>query len=239
MVHSLCTIIFFCCFSCGINSGNDIYKKFPVGSLLSDTILKGADQIIPNNSDLILLYDISTEWDDFSPHLLFYDSTLRLYAASFFPSAKIDSIKNNVINAVVFDNRIKNKRSFRNDLPKKYQLNLYSSERVTTSFNRANKLVEKIELGTGGESLIFYILKSNDMFVAAGNERSPTTDPAFLKNFTIRDTIKYPITDIIFDFDKSVVKRKFMESNTFIHEQMMLVNKCVLLNIYQEIIKLH
>jgi len=231
----LCILIICGCINCGIRRGNDIYKKIPIGSQLSLKTLRDADQIIINKSDLILLYDISDDWNHFSPHLLFYDSTLKLYAASFFSSDKIDSLNDNIISGILFESRATRKKLYRNDLPKAYQLNLYNSKTVTTSFNRANTIIESMELSANGKDITLSIRRSKDMFIGVGYQRSPKNDLVFFQNFTIPDTIVYSMSEIIFDFNRSVLKRKFIESNQMIREEMIFVNLSTLENFYSKI----
>jgi hypothetical protein len=233
--YSIVLFLIFLCFSCGINRNNDVYKKFPLGSTLNDSILKGSIQIIPHNLDLILLYDISNEWNVFSPHLLFYDSTLKFYASSFFPSDKIDSIKNNVINAVVFEERMKRRKLFRNDLPLKYDLNLCGQKSIKGNFNKSNKIVEKIIFDHNSDTLTLYIRKSDDIYYGVGYRRSPDTDSIFFNNVTKQDTIQFSLADVLFDFKRGVIKRKYIESDTLIREEMILLDNSILTSFYHQI----
>jgi len=54
----------FGCFweGCNISSGNDVYNYIPKGSSLSLGLLQKAQQILIVDTNLVLMYDISSCW---------------------------------------------------------------------------------------------------------------------------------------------------------------------------------
>lgn len=231
------TGIFLVGVKCTNRSHYDIYDQFPIGSELSDTILKKSDQVIPHNKDVIIVYDLSPNWDEFWPHLLFYDSSRHLYAGAFFPSKKIDSIKLDLISGVNVTNRKKNLSLFHVKIPDKYKINLTDVSATKGGLNQSNKILKKAELTGDGEKVRLYINKSSNIYLGVGYQRSHSTDSAFFSQFILPDTIVYPITELSFNYRKGVVEREFIDSHKVIREEIWVADRTVLLNLFHEIIK--
>ncbi len=169
-------------FGCCVQEKKDVYSKVPLGSPLTLELLKGSEQVVSNGEELILVYNISEQWDYFDPHLLFFDDRSKLYAACYFPSENIESVKENVIVGYQNEVRCKRRDEYRNDLPKKYRLNLISSSNWNGSGQEGNKVVVKIELDSTGSMATLHVMKSEERNVTVGQTGS-YSDAVFLVMF--------------------------------------------------------
>jgi hypothetical protein len=79
---------------------------------------------VVNDSDLILLYNVSVIVGEYNPYLIFFDKDLNSHSACYFASQKIDSIKSGHIFGLINKTRIDRQFWYRMDLPYGYYLNL-------------------------------------------------------------------------------------------------------------------
>lgn len=208
--------------SCGIRPKNDIYNKVPLGSKLNKEILFQAKQIIPYNSELIIVYDISEKWDEFSPHLLFFNNERKLYAATFLPSDKIDSIKSGILYASLFEDRNRRKDQYRQDLPKTYKMRLYD-DNEERSLNISNKLIDSIKFQPQNKNKVtLYFRKATNLFAGVGYQ--PTNaDSIIFKDFVLYDTTSCPLSEILINNKRKIIYRKYKDSlGTTIRDEMIL-----------------
>lgn len=228
-------IVLFCLVKCSMPEKNDIYKIIPIGSPLTKELLLKSEQIISYNSDLILMFNISYEMDRYDPHLLFFDSNLTLYAAVYFPSEKIESLKNNVITGYLNKDRAQRKSNYRNDLPPKYVLNLESGDNFHGSGYIINKVIERIKIDSNNTDTKICIKKSTDIY-AGINFNNSSLDSNSLKNFMLIDTLIYPISDIIFNYKENLISTRYINSNnSLICDRMIVLNKSVLDTFYSQL----
>ena len=95
----------------------DVYTKIPLGSKITNQLLLNSDQIIENENEILLIYNTSKNPEYHDPHIMFFDSYNNLYAACYFSSEKIDSIKRGIIYGVLNFERDRRKSRYRCDLP--------------------------------------------------------------------------------------------------------------------------
>ncbi|HMU05779.1 MAG TPA: hypothetical protein PJ990_19230, partial [Saprospiraceae bacterium] len=207
----------------------------PMNSRLTFELLKASEQVVQNENELILVYNISDQWDYYDPHLLFFNGSLKLYAACYFPSERIESVRENIIMAYKNERRYKRRSLYKNDLPKKYKLNLISSSDFNGSTREGNKIVDKIELDSVGSSAVLYILKSEDRYITVG-VNSSNLDSAFLQNFTIHDTLEYRVSDLQLDYNNKYIQiNKINNDNSLIKEKLMVSDNAILDQFYHQL----
>ncbi|HEY4785681.1 MAG TPA: hypothetical protein VIH57_06515 [Bacteroidales bacterium] len=217
------------CFSC-VSDKNDVYKAIPRGSHLTKELLEHSEQIVQNKKDLILILNISKDWDIYNPHLLFFDSTLTLYSACYFPSEKIDSIKDGKIYGFLNESRYERKNWYRNDLPVKYKL--YLSNWNGGSEKRSNKIIEKMVFEF--DKVRLYVRKSEDVYAGVGWEKT-NADSAF-SSFILSDTLEYPISELFFDKKNSTIStRNIGSGNRLVWDQMIVINESVWKDFYDQV----
>ena len=220
---------------CRVLPINDIYKSIPKDSDLSLDVLKKSNQIIPNGSDLILNYDISTLWDRFDPHLLFYNSELKLYAASYFPSHQIESVEENEVIGVLYQANKTRKKYFRNELPRDYKMK-FISRKVNGGKRMSNKIIEKIKILPKAKNVKLFVSKSKN--INAGLRRIGKED--FADIFTERDTLIYPIVKLNFDYSQNLVFTTFQDlDQKLIRDNMLISDSSVLDSLYIDLMALY
>jgi hypothetical protein len=232
-MKSLLLLIVLTYSGCVIRDKNDIYNYVSIGSPLTREILMNTDQIIKNDSDLILIYDISSRFARFDPHLLFYDKDLKLYAACYFPSDKVESLNDNVITGYLFEDRNKRKNNFRNDLPVKYKIDFRSRESFTASFRESNKVIDKIILDSAYVKLIVRKSESN-----TGLDWHPSLqNDSIFDSYFIQDTLVYPVSHLHFDYKlRTISVRTAVEFTRFNTDYMIVPEKTALDSFYTQFI---
>lgn len=222
-------------FGCSAQEKKDVYRKVPLGSPLTLGLLKSCEQVVPNGADLILVYNISEQWDYFDPHLLFFDDSLKLYSACYFPSERIESVEENVITGYLNAARNERRGWYRNDLPEKYRLNLISSNNLNGSMREGNKVVGKIELDSTGSFVTLHVMKSEKRFITVGRTAS-YSDAAFLQNFTLPDTLKLGLPELRFDYaGNRISTRQLNAGNRLVSDYMLVPEKSVLDDFYRDL----
>ncbi len=219
---------------CNTQERKDVYKKFPIGTTLTVEILRGSEQIVPNGSELILVYNISDQWDYFDPYLLFFDDSLNLYAASYFPSEKIESLNDNVIVCYLNAERNRRRSRHRNDLPEKYRLSLVS---VGNGHGRkSDKIIEKITVDSNGTNAIVQIRQSENAYIGLRGKKL-FADSGFPENFILADTLVFPISKLSFRYKENTVSISEITSNNRLRWDYMLVpDKSILEDFYEDIL---
>jgi hypothetical protein len=216
-----------------VSPGQDVYKFIPKESRLTKDVLIQSEQIIKNKSDLLLMYNISTnEAEYYDPHLLFYDSSLKLYSASYFASELVDSLKSDTIIGALNEDRIRRAGHYRNDLPKRYTLNLYKKD--GGSGQVSNKIIDNIEVDSNSFSVTLYVRKSEK--TVGGFSGSEKVDSLFLKDYLIRDTIRCSLNTLHFESKKGIIATRFIDSNGYLMwDEMLVVRKSVLETFYDDL----
>ena len=184
------------------------------------------------------MFNISNDGEHYDPHLLFYDSTLKMYAASYFASQKVESIKNNTINGYLNEDRNRRKLSYRNDLPIKYHLNLEQIQEGNSE-KKCQKVIEKIAIDSSTLVVRFCMRKSQNPYAGYDIHTDlgvDILDSNFFNEFTVFDTVSYPIIDLCFKYKKGIIFTNRMEyKNHFIMDEMIVVNKKVLDDFYNQL----
>lgn len=237
---AICNILYYILvfFSVGCNAQEkkDIYTEFPLGTLLTTDILQGSEQIILNESELILMYNISDQWDYFDPHLLFFNDSLKLYAASYFPSEKIESVNNNVITGYLNTKRNLRRNEYRNDMPEKYRLSLINIQ--NGHGRKSDKIIERIELNLSDTTVILHIRQSENAYIGIKGKEL-FADSNFLENFTTTDILQFPISDINIRYEENTVSISEITTNDRLRWDYMLVPKRLILDdFYNELFNL-
>lgn len=220
---------------CNGKAKKDVYKKFPIGTTLTIDILKGSEQIVINDSELILVYNISEQWDYFDPHLLFFDDKQKLYAACYFPSENIESINDNTIVGNLNTTRNLRSHKYRNDLPEKYSLSLVSTD---DSYERkSDKIIEKIEIDSSSTNAILYVKQSENTHIGL-RDKTNFVDSGFLENFVLADTLEFPISKLSFSYNESTVSvSEAISDNRLMRDYLLVPEKSILENFYNNIFK--
>ena len=220
---------------CNAQERKDVYKKFPIGTTLTVDILRESEQIVPNGSELILVYNISDQWDYFDPHLLFFDDSLKLYAASYFPSEKIESLNDNVIVCYLNAKRNRRRHQYRSDLPEKYRLSL--TNLGNGHGRKSDKVIEEIEIDSIGTTAILHIKQSQNAYIGLRGKKL-FADSSFLENFVLADTLIFPISKLSFRYKENTVSISEITSNDRLRWDYMLVpEKSILEDFYHDIFK--
>jgi hypothetical protein len=209
-----------------------VYKRIPIGSPLTKNVLRSCEQIFFYENELILWYDNKLRWDGYAPHLLFYDMNLKFYAATFFASPEIVSLKNHVIEGFMDDSDShKYLFSFRNDLPKKYSLKSLSANNGIA--RKSNKIVDQMVFDSNKLTVKLHVRKSKDVNLGLELEHHPM-DSTFLKPFNQLDTLDYKLSNLHFNRNRISVL-KLNNENQLVEEWMYPVDKQVLNDFYDQL----
>lgn len=229
----LCFVVTFLSIGCNAQEKKDVYAKFRLGTPLTVDILKGSEQIVQNESELILVYNISEQWDYYDPHLLFFNDSLKLYAACYFPSERIESLSNNVIKGYLNVKRNRRKYQYRNDLPKKYDLSLINMQ--SGHGRKSDKIIEKVEIDSTGITGVLYIRQSENDYIGLRGKKL-FVDSSFLENFTSIDTLRIPISKLSFRYEENKVSMSEITSNgRLIWDYMLVQDEIILDNFYSQL----
>ncbi|TAE46788.1 MAG: hypothetical protein EAZ89_19335 [Bacteroidetes bacterium] len=176
----------------------DAYRTVPLGSALTKEILAGAEQIVMNDSDLIVVYNTEDITDEeWALHVLFYDSTMTFYSASYFASRFIDTIRNGQIEGHVNSYMYGRKELYRNDLPAAYKIRLKQPS-VPRRGSDIIALIQRIELDTTGEEVrVRFFVNTIDSLI--WNFRSTTSSYSVIPTFPVTDTLIFPLEKLSFD----------------------------------------
>lgn len=224
--------IIFLLAGCGkVPDRNNVYKRVSLGSHFQLDILKSASQII-NKKDLILVYDISEDLNKYAPHLLFYNEELKLYAANYFSSEKVESIKNGRINAIVNRERYCKSKYYKSDLPSNYSLNYSVKGGITKRMS--NKIIEKINLDSF-PNIEFFVKESADLYKGVGKSIA-YRDSIFFSHYTYPKNYSYSLEDLIFDSKNGTIMYCYLDTNNIlIRDYMILKELSVLHKFYTQL----
>lgn len=209
----------------------DIYEEMPLGSTLTKKILVQSDQIFQTQNNLILLYNASEDPAYYDPHLLFFNDKNALYAACYYASEKIDSIKENNIFGILNIERNRRKNRYRNDLPPNYALNLTPFQGMNGRFG--NKIVEEIMLRDSGASVQLMVTESENRYILLG-KNSKDVGLNFLKMFEAKDTITYRISDLLFDAERGIIQSRALNEKNELKNEFLLVKNAELMDDFFE-----
>lgn len=229
LIFFLLIIIFLS--GCDISRKNDIYDSIPVGTLINKKILINSEQIIRFGGYFILVNNISKDWDIYSPHLLFYNDSLRLSCAYYFASERIDSIKSNIIYGTLNQSRLKRINQFRHDLPMKFHINLSPNQRTT--LHQSNKMVEKITINKS--EIILHTRKSENKFIGLRWDVKNYKE-TFFHAYKQTDSLKFSISDLHFNSNGRIISFRFIDKqNRVVDDDMIVAKKSVLDDFYNQI----
>lgn len=213
--------------SCSIYDRNDVYKFFPINSSLTEEILNNSIQIIKNKTDIIIVYNISKDVDRYSPHLLFYNQSLKLMGASYFPSEYIESVNNDTINAYVNLYRLKRKSAYRNDFPKKYSLNLKIRKPDNGYGSMFNKIIDSIKIDKVSLNVQFYLSVSENPF-EWDNMKSFLKDTTIYRTkYKTKETLNYSLSSLHFFKSKEEIgisTMKYQNNGSPMWDKMFFLN---------------
>ena len=234
LYNSICILSVCLSIGCHAQNKKDVYQKIPLGTSLTKEILKSSNQIVPNGKELILVLNISEQWDYFDPHLLFFNDSLKLYAACYFPSDKIESVKDNTITGYLNSKRNLRRHQYKNDLPEKYRLKLLG--KYSGHGRKSDKLIKRIELDSGGKTTTIYIQKSDNPYIGVRGSKL-LADSSFLENFTSTDTLQFSLSKLSIRYKENTVSVSEITPNNGIKWDYMLVSDQSLLDdFYQDLI---
>lgn len=229
-------IVFICLqflLGCGISSKRDIYNWYPIGKPVTKETLKECKQILIDEGSLILFVRMPPyRWNVYDYHLLFYDNNLMLQGASYFPSSKVEFIKDNVITGELPKRRDWGKWQYRNDLPKQYQLDFFESNtHMVEGYD--NKIIEKMEIFSDSLMVKLYVLKSQNRFQ---NTSYAIVDSAFIQKFPLKDTISVPISRLLFNYSDNLITLFGMnDKGVSTEDRMMVINDEIFEQFYEEL----
>lgn len=174
-----------------------VADKYPIGSPLTLEILKEADQIIQTDTVLIILLDCSIDKGNrYDPYLLFFDKNNKLYAASYFPAQKVDSIKNGQIYASLNESRANRDTYFEKELPPGYSTHYLVNDPNGAGTN-SSKIIDSLYLDDELHLRLF-IREIPNRYSSGYDINTNVTDPAFNNKFTVKDTLEYPLSILLF-----------------------------------------
>jgi hypothetical protein len=216
---------------CTIKRDNDVYAKVGKGSRLTLQILRESKQIISNGETLILVMDISKDPDYTNMHLLFYTQSLILESATYLPAIRIDSMRNDILYAVLQPDKNNRTSRFRNDMTQKFKLVFLGTE--TNAGSRiGNKLVENIDFkGTGIVNL--KVRKSKDLYATIRKSGSKIDD---FGSFVNEDNISCLSWCLDFNYAKSRIIKVYNDANGRVFDEMIVRDREVLDRFYSGII---
>lgn len=227
-------VIFF--ISCD-NNERDIYKLIPKGSKLDLDILSSSKQIFFNGNDLVLVNDISDDWDIKNNHLLFYNN-LKLYGAEYLPAQKVEFIDSNII-GIVKNAELESKSSrFISDIPKEYSYEFLESNKVNGNQRIGNKIIKKILINSvNRDSLVMNILYSDDLYIGLRGSKI-LKDDSTINKFNKKRQMIFSISDLIIDYDENIISiESLSDNNSLIRDNMIISSKEVINDFYKQIIE--
>jgi len=203
---------------------DDVYDSIPAGSLLTKDILKKSIQVVPNKPDLILIINTARDVLDYSPHLLFFDDSLKLYAVHYFTSSRLRSVKNNVIHAYLHEARVQYEPLHRQELPKKYTLK-YTRKNFGGYGVKGDKIIDSIRIDKESLIVTLFVRSSEDRYAVLNFKRLPKK--TFETQFTTKAVLSFPISDLEFDYQDHTVS---VEMSHNIYSNSLLLDKMFVLD---------
>ncbi len=182
--------------SCHHSEDKNVYEIIPEGSKLTRDIFVNSQQIVSNGNDLILMYNISKNTERYSPHLLFYNESLELQSATYFPSERVDSIINDTIYCVVNNDRITRMSWYKNDLPEGYILKINEWKGKVGYGTFSNKIIESYKLDCKNWSITFSIKKSDDQYAWDGRDYYKDDSLYYLNKYQLKDTLTFKLSHL-------------------------------------------
>jgi hypothetical protein len=217
-----------------VNHKNDVYVKYPKGAKLTKEIFTDAKQIIidKENNIRIVVVNISDDWDTYDPHLLFYNSSLKLISSCYYASEKIDSIKNGIIYGILNEQRNRRKIWYRNDLPEGFALLL--TKRKGGSSKISNKVIDEVLIAN--EQITLIVSKAKDIYAGLQWKLSLGRTSTFFDVFTLQDTLTYPLSQFHLDYKEQIISTTSINNrNELILDKMIIPDKQTLNSFYEQI----
>jgi len=212
---------------------NNIYSIFPKDSELTYLDLCNSEQLIIDEDFVIISYNISKHWDTYDPHILFYNKSLRLVSASYYPSENIDSMRNGVIYGVLNESRNNRKYWYKNELPENFRFSFITKKKKGIG-RMSNKIAKNIILKD--RKVIFYVRKSDNKYIGLKNKRMEN-DSILLKDYKEADTLVYNISDLHFKYKEMIIslKKYDIEKNNYLWDEIIVKNKDIYDNFYKQL----
>jgi hypothetical protein len=216
-----------------VNDKNDVYIKYPKNSKLTKEILTLSEQIVIDKKSnfRIIIVNISDNSEIYSPHILFYDCSLKLISSSYLASEMIDSMKNKTLYGRLNENRQNRNKWFRNDLPNNLKLSLnkhYTSRKIGTI---SNKAINRFKINNGQVTL--FVSKTNNNYEGLEwiNNNSFS-----LNNFKIQDTLLYQLSQLKLNYkDHYVTVTSINKNNEIVYDKMIIPERKTTNSFYEQI----
>jgi hypothetical protein len=184
---------------CGLTGKNRLYETISKNSTLTAEVIFQSDQIVGNNEDLLLIYDISTDVEKYDPYILFYNSERKLVGTCYFASQKIERINNDTIVGELNESRQSRPDRFQFDIPSNYHLDLQKVDIRKGSLRMSNKIIKSIDFDENLMKAELTLKVSENSFEWTDRSRIPG-------NLTELDSL-YPDSVVIFDLADLVFKQ--------------------------------
>ncbi|WP_281764059.1 hypothetical protein [Neptunitalea lumnitzerae] len=229
------TLLFLILFiGCNKNERN-VNNVAPKDSKLDVEILSRAKQILFNDDDLILVVNISNEWDVMNNHLLFYNHS-KLYGAEYLPAQRVESIKMNNIVIIKNDDLMAKSNRFISDIPKKYSYRFLTKEVTKGSHRISNKIIKKMFLDSKN-NVVIDVLYSDDLYLGLRGFKA-LLDSDNLEKFNKKRQITYPISDLLIDYENnSIIIESISDKNILDRDQMIIESDDVMKDFYNQLIQ--
>ena len=222
----------------GCSGQHNIYEITPKGSKLTQEILQKSRQIIPSRSELVLVFSNSNYYEHYDPHLLFFNDSLKLYAACYLPSEKVTLVDNRTFSGTLSSYRDKRRNWFQNDLPPKYNLELVDTLSNSSYGRKSNKIVESMEFIPEDTSVKMHILASENQYIGLRGKKL-LNDSTFLANYTYHDTLIFPLAELVFDKEEMRVSVEELSMrdglNRLLWDHMLVKDQMILDGFYREL----
>ena len=223
---------------CKGQHNHDVYEAIPKGTDLTQEILQKSRQIIPCGSELTLVFDISTQLEYYDPHLLFFNHSLKLYAACYLPSQKVSLVDNHIFSGTLNAYRDKRRNWFQNDLPPKYKLELVDTLSNSSYGRKCNKIVEGMTFIPEDTTVKMYVLVSDNQYIGLRGKKL-LNDSTFIANFTNNDTLIFPLAKLVFNKEEMRVSIEELSLrdglNRLLWDHMLIKNPMILEEFYKEL----
>jgi hypothetical protein len=209
---------------CNISYNNDVYNYVPKGTLLSVELLKKSEQIIVIDTSLILMYNISNDFEKYDPHLLFFNKKRKLSSACYFPSEMVDSIKGQKIYCLLNDSRYKRRSEYRNDIPNGFVFSFNKNNEG--EIYRSEREIDEITL----DSVFSVTLYVRDKVSSLSEGNLP-------KNVMLRNLLplKYPINRFLLNYQNGMLSIRKFEDGYLLTENLMFSDRAIIEKFYNQL----
>ena len=186
------------------------YNVIHLGINLNEEIIKNSRRIIFYESDLLLTYNFSSDYERPDYHLLIFNCERKLVGNTALPGY-LDSISNYILMGH-FDQYGKKVpiSGVEDILPPNYKLR-FKEVYEGASMSNSDKIISKFKIDTSNYQIGFFVKKSENESEGLYhlNNDTATLNPL---NYKMNDTLVFPISKLIFNNSKHCVSYYYFDS---------------------------